>query len=191
MPIGSIVSGIGSAIGGLFQGHAISSAADAANRRADQARQDLMPWATGGRNALNVTADLSGANGPDAATAAFANYRTSPGYQWQLGQGLQAIDRGAASSGILNSGATLKAEQTFGSGLADQDFSNYYNRLFDLSKLGETAAAGQGAASLNAAETDLSAGGAQASVIGNITKGIGTTVNSLFSNPKVQGGGEG
>ena len=29
-----------------------------------------------------------------AADAAFAGYRTSPGYQWQLGEGLRAVDAG-------------------------------------------------------------------------------------------------
>ena len=76
------------------------------------------------------------------------DFQTSPGYQWQLGQGLRAVDAGAASSGLLRSGATLKAEQTFGSGFGGSRSSrNYYNpAVFDLSKVGETAAAGTGAA---------------------------------------------
>ena len=65
-----------------------------------------------------------------------AGFHTSPGYQFQLDQGLRAVDAGAAANGLLRSGAALKAEQTFGTGLADKEFApDYYNRLFDLSKL--------------------------------------------------------
>ena len=131
-------------------------------------------------------ADLLGLNGPDAATTAMGNYHTSPGYQFALDQGLRATDAGAAAKGMLRSGATLKAEQTFGTGLADQDFTNYYNRLFDLSKLGESAAAGTGAANISTgqgiASTDLSAGSALTNIYGNAASGIGNAVNNYANN---------
>jgi hypothetical protein len=185
-------------IGGVMQSSAVSGAADKANaatqKAAAQQRQDLMPWATTGGLANTASTDLLGLNGPDAATAAMANYQTSPGYQWQLGQGLRAVDAGAAAKGMLRSGATLKAEQTFGQGLANTDFGQYYNRLFDLSQLGEKAAAGQGAGALQAghdiAATDIAAGGAQASIYGNTAKGIQTGINQL-SNMFNSGGGGG
>ena len=176
-------------IGGVMQSGAVSSAADkaaaASREAAQQQRNDLMPWATTGGTANTATADLLGLNGPDAATAAMARYQTSPGYQWQLQQGLRAVDAGAAAKGFGRSGAVLKQEQEFGQGLANTDFGNYYNRLFNLSQLGEKAAAGQGAGELQAghdiAATDIAAGGAQASIYGNMAKGIGTAANQLFS----------
>jgi hypothetical protein len=138
-------------------------------------------------------------NGPDAANAARANFQASPGYQWSLDQGLRAVDAGAAAQGFGRSGAVLKAEQTFGTGLADQEFTNYYNRLFDISKLGENAAAGQGTASLKTgegiAQTDLSLGSALSSIYGNTAKGVGNAATSYLGNMGYQnalaGGGGG
>jgi hypothetical protein len=183
--------------GGLMQSNAVSSGAGharaAEQQAAAQQRQDLMPWATSGGLANTASADLLGVNGPNAAAAAMANYQTSPGYQWQLGQGLRAVDAGAAATGMLRSGATLKAEQTFGQGLANSDFGQYYNRLFNLSQLGEKAAAGQGAGSLQAAHdiaaTDIAAAGAQSSIYGNMAKGIQTGINQLYSSLNSGGGG--
>lgn len=192
--IGAGVSAAGAIGGSLIQANAAGKAADKANTAQqaglDTATANLAPWVTTGGGANTAVTDLSGANGPGASDAALADFRSSPGYQWQLDQGLRAVDAGAAAKGMLRSGATLKAEQTFGSGLADQDFTNYYNRLFDLSKLGETAAAGTGAANLSTgqgiASTDLSLGSAQTSIYGNAAQGIGNAVNNYANNSLYQ-----
>ena len=156
----------------------------------EQSRADLQPWVGAGRNALNMTGDLSGSNGPDAATAAMKNYVPSPGYQWQLGEGLRAIDAGAAAKGMLRSGATLKAETAYGQGLASQDFGNYYNRLYNLSNQGQNSAAGQASASLKTgegiAQTNTSAGAAQADIYGNAAQGVGNSINQYQNNSLYQ-----
>lgn len=182
--LASSLSQKGAVAGGQSQANAAQQAA------LEQARTDLEPWRTAGGNALGITADLSGANGLDAAQAAQANFLQSPGYQWQLGEGLRAVDAGAAAKGLLRSGATIKAEEAYGQGLAKQDFASYYNRLFDLSKLGETAAAGSADASTKTgagiAQTDASAADKTSSIYGNLGQGLSTTVNGLFSNPSVK-----
>lgn len=182
-----------SAAGGIASSALQAGAADKASSRAVSAQQDalatsradLAPWTGTGGTANTATSDILGLNGPDAATAARDRFETSPGYQFSLDQGLRAIDAGAASTGMLRSGATVKAEQAFGTGLADQEFTNYYNRLFDLSKLGESAAAGSAAASTSTgsgiASTDLSQGSALASIYGNTSKGISDAVNNGLS----------
>ena len=167
-----------------------SSANAAQGAALEQARNDLGPWRTTGGNALGVAGDLSGANGVDAARAAQGNFLESPGYQWQLGEGLRAIDAGAAAKGMLRSGATLKAEEAYGQGLAKQDFANYYNRLFDLSKLGEQAATGSAAADVTTGQgiagTDTSAADKTSSIYGNLGSGLNTAVNGLLNNKGVQ-----
>jgi hypothetical protein len=172
-----------------------SQAAGAASKGASQAqaalaqqRTDLSPFRTAGGSAIGVAGDLAGANGPDAATAAMANFHTDPGYQFQLDQGLRAVDAGAASKGILRSGATIKAEDTFGTGLADQSFTNYYNRLFGLSQLGEQAAAAGSTTAGTAGTLAQGAGNTQAGILGNTAAGIGTTISGLVNNPNVQSG---
>lgn len=65
---------------------------------------------------------------------------STPGYQFQLGEGLNAIDRSAAARGGLMSGATIRAAQRYGTGLASSEFGNFANRLMALAGLGQTAA---------------------------------------------------
>jgi hypothetical protein len=196
--VGAIAAGVGAATqvaGALSKSGAVSGGQDTATARADQARADLQPWVGSGGLANTASADLLGLNGPEAAAAAMGQFQTSPGYGFQLSEGLRAVDAGAAAKGMLRSGATLKAEQQYGAGLADQDFTDYYNRLAGISKLGESAAAGQGAASLDAAQTATSGANQQASIYGDLAKGLGTISNQYANNSlyadrtAAQGGG--
>jgi hypothetical protein len=127
-------------------------------------------------------------NGTAAANNAMSTFQTDPGYGFDLSQGLRAIDAGAASKGILSSGATIKAEQQFGTGLADQSFSNYYNRLAGLSTLGESAANSDATAATGQANVATGAAGAQSGIAANTTNGIGSSVSGLFNNPAIQSG---
>ena len=55
------------------------------------------------------------------------DFQQSPGYQWQLQQGLGAVQNQASASGDALGGNTLKALQTYGTGLANQDWNNAQN----------------------------------------------------------------
>lgn len=122
-----------------------------------------------------------------------ARFQTTPGYEFRLGEGLKAIDRGAASRGLLKSGATIKAEQRYGEGLASSEFENYANRLASLAGIGQSAtnvgvAAGQNSA--NAIGNALMAGGnarasgylARGQADANMYGGIANAFNSGASN---------
>ncbi len=180
---GGVASGVVGTAGSMLAGGKAGAGAGQANQLLQQQRQDLAPYREAGLPSLQAQQDLLGLNGQPAADAAMANYQTSPGYQWQLGQGLRAVDAGAAATGMLRSGATLKAEQTFGQGLANTDFTNYYNRLMGLTTLGANAAAGGAQTAGTAASLAQGAGNTQASIYGNLAGGIGSTVNGLFQNP--------
>lgn len=96
-----------------------------------------------------------------AAQNAFNNYLNSTGYQFRFGQGMDAINSNAAARGMLNSGATLKGLQTFGQGIASQEYQNYLNQLSNMNNiLGGTATAGQ--QQLGSVATAGTAGGGQA-----------------------------
>lgn len=194
MPWAVAAAGVSAAAGiagSAMQSGAVSGAAGKANAAQEaalaQARADLEPWRTTGGNALGVAGNLSGANGPDAARGAMADFTTSPGYQWRLDEGMRGVDAAAAAKGLLRSGATLKGEQAFAQGLASSEFDNYYNRLYSLANLGEKAAAGSADASertgAGIAQTEVGAGKQQASIYGNAASSIGTAANGLFSNP--------
>jgi hypothetical protein len=172
--------------GSALAGGKASSGAGQAQQVLSQQRNDLLPYTQAGYPALTAQQDLLGLNGQDAATAAMGNFQQSPGYQWQLGQGLRAIDAGAASKGLLGSGATIKAEQTYGSGLANQQFQQYYNNLMGISTLGENAAAGGASTANTAGSLAQGAGNTQASIFGNLASGLGNQVNTLF-NAKAAG----
>ena len=187
MPFAIAAAGIGAAgaIGGsLISANAAKSGQNAAQAQFAQQRNDLAPYRDASTGSLQAQQDLLGLNGPDAATTAMGNFQTSPGYQFSMDQGLRAVDAGAAAKGLLRSGATLKAEQTFGTGLADQEFSNYYNRLFDMSKLGETAAAGGASTAVAAGNSAQGAGNTQASIYNNLGQSLTSTGQGLLNNPQ-------
>lgn len=204
MPIGvsgAIALGVGAAgvgaslIGSSQQAGAISDASDAANARAQQAIAEAkplyQPYIDQGGSGLKTYADLTGVNGPDAASTAMAGFQASPGYQYQVQQGLRAVDAGAASKGMLRSGATLKAEQTLGNNLADQDFGNYMTRLNTLATFGQNAVNGYsnvmtGQAN-NQQSTLTSAGGQLASIYGNEASGVANALGNTYSNLRSSG----
>jgi hypothetical protein len=75
---------------------------------------------------------LNGQAGNDAAEGAF---RHSPGYQMQLAEGLEALQRNFAAGGNLNSGNTLMALQDRGMDMADRDWGAWQDRLHGLDVL--------------------------------------------------------
>lgn len=135
------------------------------NQAYPQLNQQLTPQVNSGVGASTDLAALLGVGGDPAAQAqAFQTFRDSTGYQQQLQAGSQAITGNNASKGLLNSGATAKALQGYGQGLADQSFQSYLNPLQNL-MTGGTQAAGV-----------ISGAGQQSQSTGNTTgakKGIG------------------
>lgn len=143
----------------------------------------------GGNNALADITDLSGANGSTAQTAASGLFQTDPGYQFDLTQGEKAVDNSAAARGLGTSGAEIKGATQYATGLADNAYSSFYNRLSGLANTGQTAIqtvanAGAGAAS-GEAQT-VASGQNQLNQIGSAgASGLGTAINSLGNNSAV------
>jgi len=61
-----------------------------------------------------------------------ADYQQSPGYQFQMNQGLEAINNSASARGIT--GNTLKALEGYGQGLANQDYQQAYQNFVNSQK---------------------------------------------------------
>lgn len=160
MPVGAAIgiSGVvgagASLMGGKMQ--ADSTAAASAQQKAmyDQTRSDLMPFQQAGQQGTNMLVqqlpDLTKPIIMDEATL-----RQTPGYQFNRNQGLKATQNVAAARGLGASGAALKGAAAFATGLADSTYQNQftnavtnqtnaYNRLMDVAKLGESAAAQTG-----------------------------------------------
>jgi hypothetical protein len=117
-------------------------------------------------NALNP----GGFQAPTAEQAA-----ATPGYQFQFDQGLQALQRSQAATGITGGGAAKAAEQ-FGQGLASTNYQNAYNNA--LTQYQTNLGAGQGALAnqLGLYGTGL---GASQSALANQTGLYGTQQSAL------------
>lgn len=222
------VGSIGSAaIGANASSDAAKQQANAANQASqtqmniyNQTRGDLAPYTQTGTSALAQLQAMLNGNGTGPGGNAFSQLQSLlglgsggvqgamstlqnlPGYQFSLNQGQQALDRSAASRGLLLSGAQLKDSQQFGQGLAQQNYGNYVSQLQNnlgqnfisplenIAQLGENAGAQTGgigsAAGQGIAQSQLAAGQAQASgtvgsanaIMGGLQSGLN---NSLLA----------
>ena len=69
--------------------------------------------------------DASGANGAEGYARAQQNFQTNPGYQFQMDQGQQALNRSHAAAGNLSSGNADADTLKFSQGLANQAYGGY------------------------------------------------------------------
>lgn len=180
MPFGWVSAGA-AAIGAVSSLAKGSGQSGAISQGQQQANAAVQPWVTTGTTANTQQANLLGLNGQPAADTAMSTFQSSPGYQFSLTQGLRGVDAGAAARGMTRSGATIKAEDTFASGLANQDFGNYMDRLNKLSNTGESAG-------VNQASTDTGAATNQASIYGNTANGVSNSLTGALGNSNVQNG---
>lgn len=197
----AVAAGAASAAAGAAVSYGISQATSSGQKQAittgqRQATQDVAPYANLGAPAAGALSDFAGLNGPDAAARAMSMYTTSPGYEFARTEGLRAVDDAAAGRGMLRSGATLKAEQAFGTGLASQDFGNYLNRLAGYSGQGLTAGANQAQTATSGA-TQLSSitgnqGAGTGAALGTATSALGGALTKYLGNSgSVYGSGSG
>ena len=152
-----------------------SNAAIAEQRRQfDLIRGDLAPFREQGVNALNQFA--GSVLGPLEAT---------PAFQFQLDQGVNALDRSAASRGKLLSGQQVKAVQSFGQNLAQSESTNQLNRQAALAGIGQTATTQGGVFGANAANQIglnlVNAGEARASGFVGRNNALTDSLNNLVT----------
>jgi hypothetical protein len=115
---------------------------------------------------------------------------SNPAYQFNLQQGLKAIEKSAARNKMSYAPATLQDIGRFSQGLASNEFDKIWQRLFNLSSGGQNAAVQQGGFGTNTAgqigNNITSAGAAKAAgQIGSanaIAGGVGQGVNAYLMN---------
>jgi hypothetical protein len=100
-------------------------------------------------------------------------FQADPGYQFRMSEGLKALERSAASRGILQSGGTLKDITRFGQDAASQEYQNAFQRYLTerqarLQPLEYRIGLGQAAASGQAANV-----GSTAATVGGLTTSLG------------------
>ena len=79
--------------------------------------------------AMGLRGSLLGLNGQPAQTQGFDTFRDATGYDFRMSEGLSAIEGSRAARGILNSGATAKALNTYAQGMASDEFGRYMDYL--------------------------------------------------------------
>jgi hypothetical protein len=121
----------------------------------NQNRDDQAPYRAAGQAGLDAYAqNLS------------QPFQQTPGYQFAQNEGMRAVMANQAAARNVNSGATLRALQDRGMGIADQTYGQYMNRLAALSGMGQTAV-GQGQQAANSyGQTGSSVLGQNASALG-------------------------
>lgn len=193
--IGGAASIFGSQSAAKAQQASAQQATNAQMAMFQQSQQNLQPFITGGQNIYGqLQSALPG------LTAAFQptmqQLAQTPGYQFTLGQGLQATQNSFAAQGLGSSGAAMKGAANYAEGLAgttyQQQFQNNlaqnaqaYNMLYGGSALGANAAAGLASQATNVGgqigSNILGAGNAQAAA--NVATGnaFGSAFGSIPS----------
>lgn len=121
---------------------------EGATEKYGEAKNLFDTWYNSGAAAETARANALGLNGQEGRDAAVSAFQTSPGYEFALESGLDAIDRRASARGMLGSGNTNADSITFSQGVANQEWQNYLNNLGVVSGSGQTAA-GQQASQLD------------------------------------------
>lgn len=202
MSWGAVIAAAGAVVGGVIASDGAGDAADTqaqgardaadaqlqAQREAIKAQQ---PFLDAGYASTNKLLQLLGLGG-DKASSDYGSLNTpfsfkpedlasTPGYQFQLQQGQNALDRRAAASGGFYSGAALKDATGYAQNLANSTFGDEYNRQFNAYQTGRAnilnplqAMSGQGQTSAN-------------TVSGVATNGGNALANILTGNANAQG----
>lgn len=147
-------------------------------RQYDQTRADYAPWRAAGESAL---ARLTNEMKAGATTA----YTKSPSYDFRLSEGIKAAERSAAARGRLGSGATMKAVQRYGEGLASADYGDWWNRNAGLAGVGQAATDSTTQAGMNTTNNITAAlgnaGNARASSYANTGSAINSGINNVLA----------
>lgn len=138
----------------------------------EQARTDLAPYRDVGTTSLQSLVNLT--NNPDSI-------RLDPSYQFRLNQGIRAVDRGAAARGMLRSGARLQALTDYGQGLASTEYGAAWNRLRDLTGIGQSATNQAVQTNVNTASNLGNLGAQNATQIGQLMQNQGANRASAYT----------
>lgn len=175
---GSVVGGalnyMGSQNAASAETSAANTAAGAQLSMFGQEQATEQPYVQAGTNALSqINQNMGYFNQPFT----MQQFQQSPGYQFSLQQGQQAIQNSSAAQGGLVSGAQQAALNNYSQNMANNEyqnaFNNYqtqttnsYNRLAGIAQLGQGAAANTGSAAIqtgaNLSNVAVGAGNAQA-----------------------------
>jgi len=139
--------------------------------------------------------DKYSALGPMTPEQVQAEIAAQPGFQFRLGQGINAISKASSAGGYLGSGRLLKELQRYGEGLASQEYGNTLSRLANLAGMGANAAAqtAQGSQNLGAGVGSLYNNLGDTIANSNLASGQALANSAILQGQRIQslGGGGG
>lgn len=100
---------------------------------------------------LGRTDQFLPAEAPEGPIDPFADFIKSPGFNFRVQEGVDALDRSAAARGQLLSGQQRKEVLDFGQNLASAEFNSFVDRLASFAGIGQTTGAQIGQLGANAA----------------------------------------
>jgi len=126
----------------------------------NQGLDQAVARALAAQSAAGSAAESDPAYGSLAKSFGMDDYEADPGYQFRLAEGNKALERQLNAQGKTFSPEAVKALQTYGQGVASEEYGNAYNRynndqgnlfnrLATLSGFGQTATGQVGAAGQN------------------------------------------
>jgi hypothetical protein len=187
---GAITTGRDAGLAALGTG--LNQSTQAVTDARNAALVGLNPYTRAGERGSSMLQNALGLKGAEGNAAAVNAYQTAPGYEWQMDQGMQALQRLNASRGRLDSGNTMIDAMTYSQGLADQDYGTWLDRLTGQQSLGYNAAtqkagiytgAGNSLANLytgygqNAADINTGA----SSNLANLYSGAGSSLAGIYT----------
>lgn len=123
------------------------------------------------------------------------NFEQSPGYQFQMDEGMRNLQRNYAARGLLESGPVMKELLKYSQGLASQDynraydtwvgrqqslFNNYQNQLLGLSNMGAQFSGAPEAFNLGSTNSQYAYN--TGPLLANLGQQYGQNTGSIYAN---------
>lgn len=162
-----------------------------------QARVDAMPWMEAGKKGLTALQGELGLSDEAKAGTFKSGFQKTPGYDFAVKEGEKGVVNNMRALGLGGSGAALKALTKFRTGLADQTYQSYVDRVSALSTGGQSSVAnnnaiqttgaqavGQGIRDAGASTASGYVGGANAitGALGNFANSSGAALGNYGNN---------
>lgn len=153
----------------------------AANALAENARQfnigqqNLAPYLAAGKPALNWLSQNAVGNWTPTG------YQQSPGYQWQLQQGEQALNNQLGAGGMRLSGRAAKEAMQYGQGLANQDYQQWWNNQMAAHQNALSNAFGLAGIGVGATNTGIQSGQNYANAAGQLGMANANALGNIYT----------
>ena len=134
----------------------------------------------------------------------YGAFEETPGYQFRYDESMRALDRMGRARGRRYSGGTIREAQRYSSGLASQEYGDYFSRLQSAAGVGQTSTHAQAnlgaqtAANIGSigmyggqarAQSALERGGAMGPAIGGAVDAAGSWLKDRFGSGGGSAGG--